>query len=347
MSQPLPGNRLASGTAKTKQKVKAMLDAWPMAKALAYVADDFSWGMRERLGHIQSESGSTHRALAVEQSLSYVEEVFDDYRTYGHLDRLAGVAAEVGPGDNAGVALLLRAAGCETVELVDRFRSRRSVDQQRLIYQALAARHGIQHLRPPDGWDDDHLPGVSWQLGSSAETYFARRAREKRGGFDLIVSRATLEHLYDPLGALRSMMACLKPGGRMVHKIDFRDHGMFTPAHSELTFLRFPAALHRRMTRRSGRPNRVLFHRYRDLAAELGQTRRLAVTLLVTSLVGEGEVVPHVPFAAVPPAAQQRAVGRVRAERHHFAKEFADVADDDLAVMGIFWIGVRPLAEAG
>ena len=342
MSQPLIENRQASGRTRTKQKIKALLDAWPTAKALAYVADDFGWGIRERLGRVQSESGSTHRALAVEQSVNYIEEVFNDYRTYGALDRLSGATAEVGPGDNAGVALLLRATGCETVDLVDRFRSRRSVDQQRAIYQALAIRHGIQHWGRPHGWDDDHLPGITWRVGVSAESYFARRAHEGRGVYDLIVSRAALEHLYDPLGTLRSMAACLKPGGRMVHKIDFRDHGMFTPAHSELTFLRFGAALHRRMTRRSGRPNRVLFHRYRDLATELGRTGRLAVTMLVTSLVGEGEIVPHVPFAAVPPAARRRAVAEVKAERHRFAEEFANVADDDLAVTGIFWIGVRP-----
>jgi hypothetical protein len=40
----------------------------------------------------------------------------------------------------------------------------------------------------------------------------------------------------------------------------------------------------------------------------------------------------------------QRAVTRVEAERHEFAAEFAEVASEDLAVTGIFWIGVRPPA---
>ena len=141
------------------------------------------------------------------------------------------------------------------------------------------------------------------------------------------------------------MATCLKPGGRMVHKIDFRDHGMFTPTNSELTFLRFPAPLHRQMTQRSGRPNRVLLHRYRDLAEELGRSGDLDVTILVTSLVGEGEIVPHVPFAALPSQARQRAVARVEAERHRFAKEFAAVTPEDLAVTGIFWVGACPPVE--
>src|SRR5260370_10186573 len=156
MVRPLLETRLASAKAKTK----ALLGVWPTAKALAYVVDDSRWGLRKRLGRIHSESGSTHRALAIEQSVAYVEEVVSDYRTYGTLDHLYGAAVEVGPGDNAGVALLLQAGGSTTVELVDRFRSRRSPDQQRRIYQALAARHGIGYSGGPAGWDDERLPGI-------------------------------------------------------------------------------------------------------------------------------------------------------------------------------------------
>jgi hypothetical protein len=342
MVRPLPATRIA----RAKTNAKALLDVWPMAKALAYVADDSRWGLREKLGRIQSESGSTHRALKLDESVDYVEDVFNDYWTYGGLDHPGGAAAEVGPGDNAGLALLLQVAGYDTVDLIDRFRSRRSLEQQRHIYESLAVRHGIAGLASQADWNDERLPGITWRIGSSAESYFASRASKNGRGYDLIVSRATLEHLYDPLAALRSMAACLEPGGRMVHKIDFRDHGMFTPAHPELTYLRFPAWLHRQMTHRSGRPNRVLLHRYRNLAEELGHSAEWEVTILATSLVGEGEIVPHVPCNALPAEALQRAVGRVEAERHRFAGEFDGVASDDLAVTGIFWIGVRgPAAD--
>jgi SAM-dependent methyltransferase len=335
-----------TGLARAKATAKAALDWWPAAKALAYVADDLGRGLRQRLGRIGSESGSTHRALAVEESVGYVEAVFADYMTYGGLDHLGGTAAEVGPGDNAGVGLLLRAAGCASVELIDRFRSYRSPEQQRRIYQALADRHEVPG--PPDGgWDDSRLPGVVWRLGSSAEEYFAQQARDGGRRYDLIVSRAALEHLYDPLGALRSMAACLCPGGRMLHKIDFRDHGMFTPAHPELTFLRYPGPVYRQMTQRSGRPNRVLLHRYRALARELAGPAGLYTTILVTSLVGEGEITPHVPFAELPAAALRRAVQQVDAGRRHFAAEFAGVSSADLAVTGIFWVGTRAGSSAG
>ena len=117
--------------------------------------------------------------------------------------------------------------------------------------------------------------------------------------------------------------------------------GILTPAHPELTFLRFPSPLYQQMTRRSGRPNRLLLHRYRGLADELRQSADLDVTILVTSLVGEGEITPHVPLADVPAAALQRAVSEVEAGRHRFAREFAQVSSADLAVTGIFWTGVR------
>src|SRR5690242_8982493 len=95
-----------TGVARAKGTVKAALDRWPAAKAVAYAADDLGRGLRQRMGRIGSESGSTHRALAVEESVGYVAAVFADYMRYGGLGRLGGTAAEVGPGDNAGVGLL-------------------------------------------------------------------------------------------------------------------------------------------------------------------------------------------------------------------------------------------------
>jgi hypothetical protein len=89
----------------------------------------------------------------------------------------------------------------------------------------------------------------------------------------------------------------------------------------------------------SGNP--FLLHHYRGLAAELERSAAIDVTILVTSLVGQGEMVPHAPFADLPATSRQRAVAQVEAERHRFAGEFADVASEDLAVTGIFWVGVR------
>src|SRR5260370_1700444 len=209
MSDRLFEPPLARAGATAKTATKALLDIWPTAKALAYVGDDCAWGLKERFGRNQAWSGRTHRDVAIEESVNYVEQVFNDYRSYGGLDHLDGAAAEVGPGDNAGVALLLQAAGCQTVDLVDRFRSPRSRDQQRRIYQALAARHGVPHSRRTPRRDAEHPPAITWPIGSSAEAYFARSERARSPGYDLIVSRATLEPLYDPLETISSTPPCL------------------------------------------------------------------------------------------------------------------------------------------
>ena len=50
----------------------------------------------------------------------------------------------------------------------------------------------------------------------------------KKGSFDLIISRAVLEHIYYIEKAFNVMDVLLKSGGIMIHKIDFRDHGMFS-----------------------------------------------------------------------------------------------------------------------
>jgi SAM-dependent methyltransferase len=329
--------------ASVRDSVKATLTRWPAAKAAAYVADDLHWGARRRLGRIHSESGSTHLHVSAEESVRYVEAVFGDYRHYGGSSRYTGVAADVGPGDNAAVALLLRAAGCDQVDLIDRFRSRRDLAQQQKIYELLSSRHDVDRYRHGTGWDDSRLRGISWNLGVSAEQFFARQAA--RGPrYDLIVSRAALEHLYDPLAAIRSMAACLMPGGRMVHKIDLRDHGMFTPAHHELTFLRYPSPLYRQMTRFSGRPNRVMFDRYRALAQQMTSPGALGLQadLLVTSLVGQpDEVVPHVHFDELPAARLRQAVTHVESERPRLSGEFDGVSSQNLAVSGLFFVAVR------
>lgn len=89
---------------------QAHLGVWPMAKALAHMVDDSRKGLRERLDRIQPESGSIHCTLKLDESVDYAGGAFNEYRTYGGLNYLGGAAAEVGPGDNAGLALLLQLA---------------------------------------------------------------------------------------------------------------------------------------------------------------------------------------------------------------------------------------------
>jgi len=319
--------------------VRRAVRRWPAVIAFLMVLNDAWWGLRLQLRRFSTASGTTHSTLTVDDSVAYIETVVDDYRRYGGLDRFQGTAAEVGSGDSAGVALLLRAGGSEHVSLIDRFESTRDPKQQSLIYEALSQRHPIEQFLNGLAWNDHSLRGIEWHPAEAAEVYF-RRAWHAGKRFDLIVSRSVLEHLYDPLDALRSMAGCLAPGARMVHKVDLRDHGMFSEDHDELTFLRFTDRYYARMTSNTGRPNRILLPQYRLLMEELN-SQGLHSSFLITQLVGVGEIVPHLPFEELEPAVLRRSVQHVQLATPTFAARFRNMNPVDLAVAGFFLTSVR------
>ena len=226
---------------------------------LYYLADD--WRARRRLarGRLATRSGTRHATLTLDESLDYIDRVHADYLAYGGLENICGRVAEIGPGDNFGVALRMLGAGAREVHTIDRYRSHRDDARQACIHRALAQRHGLGELLGDGGAGAVGIRGLVAHEGAPAETFF----RSSGLRFDCIVSRAVLEHLYDPLAALDDMAASLAPGGSMIHRIDFRDHGMFAD-HHPLTFLTIPDALYRAMTRGSGRPNRLLLPAWRD-----------------------------------------------------------------------------------
>jgi SAM-dependent methyltransferase len=321
-----------------KQTIKAIVNSSPFVKATALATDDFIYGLRFATGKIDTDSGSTHTTLSEEESVSYVEEVFTDYKKYGSLDKFSGIAAELGPGDNAGVALLMRRDGCEQVDLIDRYFSRRNPDQQSRIYELLAQKYELHDFRQKDFWDEQALAGINWKIGQPAEVYFQNCATQQDKIYDLIVSRAVLEHLYNPLDALRHMVACLKSGGRMFHDIDFRDHGMFTPKYHELTFLQIPNSIYPLMVRNSGRPNRILVHRYREVLEEMKSQGLINYSFLVTCLVNCGLITPHQKFEDIDEDKRRQAVDFVEEHRKKFSQEFCHVNSTDLAISGIFLI---------
>ncbi len=156
-----------------------------------------------------STSGSTHGAFSLEQSLEYIDEVFGDYLAYGDLGdgELAGASVlELGPGDNFGVALRFLAAGAERVVAMDKFASVRDPAQQRQIYEALLdgshARSGSASRRRSTSTAALRPGRLRAIEGVAVEEAATALAGER---FDLIVSRAVLEHLYDLDAAFAAM----------------------------------------------------------------------------------------------------------------------------------------------
>ncbi|MDK9704690.1 MAG: class I SAM-dependent methyltransferase [Sulfuritalea sp.] len=298
-----------------------------------YVLSDLFARLRASAGDIDTTSGTVHSTLSAEDSVRYVERVFEDYKRYSGVQQFYGRVAEVGPGDNCGVALLFLKDGCSKVDLVDRFFSKRNVRSQATIYKALLLKY------PALGRFLGHAEPVDEAVFRSLERHYGARAAAENffltnTGYDFIVSRAVFEHMYNPSSALSCMARALAPGGYLLHKIDLRDHGMFSLAHHELKFLEVPAWLYPWMTKGTGRPNRVMFHEYRDAMNRLG----LSGQLLVTRLAGVGDISPHVPYEAIPAHLRAKSTAYVRAVRHRFATAFRTVSDDDISVTGVFLV---------
>lgn len=307
-----------------------------------YLVSDLIARARFSAGDIGTMSGTLHSELSEADSIAYIEDVFEDYRRYSGVSDFYGKIAEIGPGDNCGVGMLLRHSGAEWVDLVDRFYSKRNEAAQAGIYRTLIGKYPA--LKTLIG-DADLANEASFGLlrrhygeNAAAERFFAMNT-----GYDFIVSRAVFEHLYDPLLALRGMVAALKPGGYLLHKVDLRDHGMFSGGFHELKFLEVPGGLYHCMTSASGRPNRVLVHAYRSTLNALGMKSQY----LVTRLAGVGEILPHRPYEEIDAGLRSKAIAFVQSVRSNFAASFHDVSDEDLSVAGLFLVAKKPqLASA-
>src|SRR2546427_3094622 len=187
-----------------------------------------NWRMKRQFasGEIETEHGSTHSQISLDESLSYIDEQFADYLTYGQLtaeqlrDRKI---LELGFGDNVGVALRFLTAGAARVVCVDKFYSRRDVAHEREVYAALRARLNDDEKQRFDE-AVDLADGITFNAsklrcinGLELETAAARLLKQEER-FDIIVSRAVIEEIYEPDKVFAAADKLLAPGGLMLHK---------------------------------------------------------------------------------------------------------------------------------
>lgn len=293
---------------------------------LYHLLADWRAGGRLRRGKIESNSGKRHASLDLDESVRHVRRTYESYLQYAGWERFSGVVAEIGAGDNYGVALLALRDGVQEYHVVDRFQPDRDQGQQNEIYRHLAVQYSLDDLF--DGApSENNIRRLKRHLGEPAETFF----RSCDGVFDTIMSIAVLEHLYDPLGALADMFSRLGSNGILVHRVDLRDHGMFSNYHHPLTFLTLGSGLYRRMSRNRGRPNRVRIAGYRACLEGLAAAE---TSVRITRLVGEDDDFPPSTWNELPAEARARAVDRVRSIRARLAVPFRGMSDEDLAVSG-------------
>jgi hypothetical protein len=314
-----------------RETLKALFKGNRLTACAAYVLLDRLQLVTSKLGYASSASGMAHARKSVDESLAYIETVYTSYAPYWPVG-VSGRAAELGPGDNCGTALLLRASLASGVDLVDRFYSRRASDQQAAIYRALVDKHpGVATLcRNAVSPGERDFDDVIWHTGeeAAAERFFA----ERPATYSFIASCAVLGLLFDPLKAIEDMAAALVPGGAMLHIIDLRDHGMFSQSgFSELEWLTIPDAVWPLMTRGHGRPNRVNVKAYRDKCHDLG----LETSIGVMSLAGVPPFKQPVPWEEVPAELMMDALAEIAKVKGRLCRSYQGLEDRALAVTGI------------
>lgn len=240
---------------------------------------------------------------AGEAAAKYFRAVMDDYRVVAEASGVGDVFAgkrvlELGPGDTRAIALLAKQAGARSWDGFDAFdiqsRDERYLDA---IYRPLV---GDDVGRLLDGCI----------MHASGESLRAR------GRFDLVLSRAVLEHVRD-LDALFGMLASVVADDAvLIHKVDLRSHGV--EHRHALDFLRFGDAAWRAMSSHVDLPNRERAGRYVDLAERAGLRTIWAKT---THLIGRDDA--------------ERAASDL-------APRFRDVSPDELRVLGLWLVQVGP-----
>lgn len=311
--------------------------------ALILYAAYQNWMMKRRFrsGDASSSLGSTHSRKNLSQSLNYIETQFNDYLF--HLGITPGElkgkrVLEVGFGDNIGVGLRFIAMGAAFVACIDKFYAGRNRDKEREIYSALRdTLDDESKARFDDAIElTDTLPLNPERIKCvyGVDVANAEQLAQEQP-FDLIVSRAVLQQIYDPDETIEGMDRLLAPGGFMLHKIDLSDQGMFRDRGMHpLTFLTIPEWQYRLMAEGSGRSNRKLLNYYKQKLESLGYE----VKVLVTDIIGgsgKGDLAP-VELDALDSNHLDEAIALLRGIRQQLTPEFRNLPDRELIIDGIF-----------
>lgn len=211
-----------------------------------------------------------------DQIANYFIKCFDDYRSQLSLDEaefatfLAGKQVlEYGPGDILGVALLMYAHGAEAVHCFDRFPLNSASAKNLRVYEHLLDSLGQrERARADTAFVERGKPASGFDL--SRVRYFV--SRDGLSGadhqYDLVISRAVLEHVDNLTGTMNDVAKALKPGGVSIHEVDLRSHGL--DRYQTFDFLTWPNPLYRLMFSQKGFPNRWRLNKYRELIAQSG-----------------------------------------------------------------------------
>jgi len=258
-----------------------------------------------------------------EKIADYFSTCFRDYqRQLGHADAafaryLQGKRVlEYGPGNVLGMALLLYAHGAAAVDCYDRFALLASSDETVRVYaRLLESLDGAPRARAASAFVEAGNPASGFDPAAIAYHVSPDGLSGASRAYDLILSRAVLEHVDNLHGTVRDVAAALKPGGISIHEVDLRSHGL--DRYQAFDFLTWPEPFYRLMFSEKGFPNRRRVNTYRELFEQAGlRIRKLE------------------PTACLAPE-------KVALIEPHLAASLRGVSRDELGWMG-FWVVVEP-----
>jgi SAM-dependent methyltransferase len=299
-----------------------------------------------RRTHLKADQiGGEPQAGFDPKQLDLIDNTFNRYLKYSGLTRETlkdKTVLEIGPGEYIGVALRFLAAGAREVVCLDKFVHFQSSPAHLRLYRELR-----KTLTDEDRERFDRVVNLEngIQLDTNRLKWIYGKGVEETDSlfppayFDVIVSAAVLEEIYNTDMAFQKMDRLLSPGGYTIHKIDVRDYGMFSKhGFHPLEFLTVPDSVYRYMSEATGQPNRQLANYYRDKMKELGYESNIYIALVA----GQKEMPEYktvVQEGVDYPADRMKSY---QAMRPQLLDRYQAVSDQDLITEALLLVGKKP-----
>jgi hypothetical protein len=174
---------------------------------------------------------------------------------------------EYGPGDILGIALLFYAYGAKSVHCVDRFPlSKLSSKNIQVYLHLLNSLDADKRARAENAFKEKGNPESGFNESAISYTITENGLSDATNTYDLIISRAVLEHVNVLDKTMRDIKQSLKLGGVSLHQVDLKSHGL--DRYTDFDFLTWPTPIYNLMYSHKGYPNRLRVNYYRDLAEQ-------------------------------------------------------------------------------
>jgi SAM-dependent methyltransferase len=220
------------------------------------------------------QTGRGSREKDPQEVADYFIKCFNEYHEFLNLTEqefgqyLMGTSVmEYGPGDVLGAALLFYAYGAAHVQCVDKFEllnlSKFNIEVYQLILNSLK---GDIKKRANEAFNSYGKPGSG--INNECISYEVAKdgIADKTGKYDLIVSRAVLQHVNKLDATFQYIKRSMKNNGISIHVVDLRSLGL--DRHTDLDFLTWPRFFYQLMYSHKGFPNRWRLNKYKQLSKE-------------------------------------------------------------------------------